>query len=147
MTILTREDAARLWSKFDQRGVDECWIWTGSHDNYGYGHLSVKVDGKHTTRKAHRLVYEQLIGPIPDGLQLDHLCRVRNCVNPNHLEPVDGRTNVLRGEGISAVLARRETCQNGHEYTPENTRYEGTVRRCRACKRAASMRFYWKESS
>lgn len=85
---------------------------------------------------AHRVVYEELVGPIPDGLMLDHLCRVRHCVNPEHLEPVTNRENVLRGEGHSAKAARATHCLKGHPYAGENLRIlSNGWRRCRACHR------------
>jgi hypothetical protein len=92
------------------------------------------------TKAAHRLFYEQLVGPIPDGLQLDHLCRVRHCVNPDHLEPVTQTANVLRGIGPTAVNAGKTHCVHGHPFTPDNTyiNKQGN-RHCRACaiRRAA----------
>lgn len=106
-----------------------CWLWAGARDAYGYGAAT-----GHT--KAHRLVYEALVGPIPRGLTIDHLCRVRACVNPTHLEPVTRGENVLRGESRGAVALRENHCYQGHSFTPENTivRRDGS-RLCRSCKR------------
>jgi hypothetical protein len=83
------------------------------------------------------VAYELAIGPIPEGLTIDHLCRNRGCVNPAHLEAVTNRTNLLRGDGIAALNARKTHCKRGHEFTPENTYVwrEGT-RACRACHTA-----------
>ena len=93
--------------------------------------LWVKIDF------AHRVVYEILVGPIPVGLELDHLCRNRACVNPDHLEPVTTRTNLLRGYSPWACRARQTHCKRGHEFTPENTYGTGDGRRyCRTCRRA-----------
>ena len=112
-----------------------CWLWSGAPNSCGYGQL--QVSGR--PWRAHRYIYEKLVGPIPSGLQLDHLCRVRLCVNPAHLEPVNNRENVLRGVGRTAENARKTHCARGHEYTPENTRYQFHAgrpqRRCIICRR------------
>ena len=114
-----------------------CWIWTGKLVN-GYGSMNTHIGGKHTGLPAHRVVYELLVGPIPEGLTLDHLCRVRCCVNPNHLEPVTDKVNILRGTGMSARNIKKTHCSQGHEYTLENTRIlrlqrGGLGRSCRTC--------------
>ena len=102
-----------------------CWLWTGAVNN-GYGRLY--CDGRLVY--AHRAVYEEMVGPIPDGRQLDHRCRVTRCVNPAHLEPVSNRENGRRG--IKGVLTTQ--CPNGHVYTDENTmRRPNGHRRCRRC--------------
>ena len=102
-----------------------CWLWLGALRE-GYGLYSTRRPK--STRNAHRVVYELLVGPIPSGLQLDHKCRVRRCVNPEHLEPVTPRENVLRGEGVAAQHAKRVTCKNGHPLI-----WDGWQRRCRPC--------------
>src|SRR5439155_25592866 len=108
-----------------------CWMWTGSTDRHGYG----QARQRERTFRTHRAVYELLKGPIPAGLTLDHLCRVRRCVNPAHLEPVTNRENILRGVGPN-----RTHCPRGHPYDERNTfryTYRGSTRRnCRACTRA-----------
>lgn len=102
-----------------------CWNWT-AHTLSGYGQLD--------HRAAHRFSYEHHIGPIPDGLQIDHLCRNRRCVNPEHLEPVTQRENILRGEAPAAYLARQTHCKRGHEFTSDNI-LAGRWRRCKRCHR------------
>lgn len=118
-----------FWVKVGQRG--ECWEWTGSLGNSGYG----RYWSNGRSRLSHRAAYEELIGPIPDGWQLDHLCRNTRCVNPLHLEPVTPRENTLRGIGPSAINARKTHCRRGHEFSDENTASWGVKRRrwCRAC--------------
>jgi len=109
-------------------GDDGCWIWQGPKNNRGYGWWGRKL--------AHRRMYESIRGPIPKGLELDHLCRVTACVNPDHLEPVTHAENVRRGTvgAVNSARLRAEThCRNGHEYTAENTSIVDGYRRCKAC--------------
>ena len=110
---------------------NDCWLWTKSLSKSGYGVMGI---GSKNFR-AHRLSYELYVGPIPDGLELDHLCSVRNCVNPAHLEAVTHRENVLRGNAPSAKNSRKTHCLRGHEFTAENTIAIKTGRACRACDR------------
>lgn len=107
-----------------------CWNWTGTIADTGYGRVRKAY--------AHRVAYEFWIGPIPDGLQIDHLCRNRRCFNPEHLEAVTQRENILRGESPMARHARRTHCVHGHEFTAENTYSPpsgATHRHCRTCIR------------
>ncbi len=98
----------------------------------GTGYGLVFAEGKR--RVAHRVVYKVLRGDVPKGLDLDHLCRNRRCVNPDHLEIVTHRENVLRGEGIAAKKARATECPNGHPYPPDS-------RRCAICRKATLERY------
>lgn len=118
----------RVWLYVDKS--NSCWEWTGSRVN-GYG--------RYKNDPAHRYVYELLIGPIPAGLQLDHLCRNRACVNPDHLEPVTQRENMRRADVALGIRSAVTHCKHGHEFTPENTiqRSDGG-RRCAICRREAS---------
>jgi HNH endonuclease len=135
----------RFWSKVQK--TDGCWPWIGGIEPLGYGRL--KIGGRAGRWvKAHRFAYELLVGPIPSGLDLDHLCHNadpacpggkncihRRCVNPAHLEPVTHRENVLRGQGFAAQQARRTHCPQGHPYDSANTYVDASRRRhCRACK-------------
>jgi hypothetical protein len=137
----TPED--RFWANVEKNGPDgfhsqtganlgPCWLWTAGRNGDGYGHL--RVAGPHV--KAHRFSYELLVDAIPDELQLDHLCRVRHCVNPDHLELVTSRENTLRGLTLAAWCAAKTHCPAGHAYSPENTRLYRGARRCRTCRRA-----------
>lgn len=128
--------AARLQAFFDKvdKQSDGCWCWTGSLKETGYAQF---YDGTKVVR-AHRWAYEQLTGPIPEGRHLDHTCRVRHCVNPDHLEPVTKRENERRG--LKGEL--KTHCTKGHEYTEENTyRYKNGHRRCRQCRREQMARY------
>lgn len=132
----------RFWSKVDKSG--ECWIWTAAIRN-GYGAFS--ITSGHSVI-AHRFSWEASGKTIPEGLVLDHLCRNRACVNPDHLEPVSHWENIRRGISFSAKNARKTHCKNGHEFTVENTiptknRF-GTGRRCRVCNREIQNR-YWQK--
>ncbi len=121
---------ASFWARVNKGGPNGCWLWIGAMFGSGYG----KVALEKRTFYAHRISYEFVKGPIPTHLELDHLCRVRNCVNPDHLEAVDHRTNVLRSPlGFGAKAAQTE-CIHGHPFDSENTiiKKNGT-RACRAC--------------
>lgn len=132
-----KTEAERFWEKVDLGDGTGCWLWTGARNPNGYGQF---WSGRRLGL-AHRYAYETLVGPIPDGLSLDHLCRVPACVNPVHLEPVSHRENCLRGISPAAQQAQQTHCKNGREFTEENTRLQilrsGRVKRhCRECAKA-----------
>lgn len=124
-------EAERFWSKVDKSG--ECWTWTGATNHAGYGRRYFR--GRNIM--AHRVAYILTQGPIADGMQIDHLCRVRLCVNPAHLEAVTQHENIMRSESWSAINARKSSCVNGHEFTAENIyeRPDRPGRQCRTCVR------------
>jgi hypothetical protein len=112
----------------------ECWAWQGA-TCFGYGVVGMgrRSDG---TQQTHRALYEIVVGPVPDGMQLDHLCRNRACCNPDHLEVVTRRENIMRGESTAAINARKTHCKRGHEFTPENVHRGPTgARQCITCTR------------
>lgn len=128
----------RFWAKVNKDGpipdyaphLGSCWIWTAGHDGNGYGHF--QMHHKECV-KAHRVAYELSVGPIPEGLVIDHLCRVHGCVNPDHLEPVTNGENIRRGLNV----VQNTHCKHGHLYV-EGSFYlvmsEGKLkRRCNAC--------------
>ncbi|MDX3575967.1 HNH endonuclease signature motif containing protein [Streptomyces sp. FL07-04A] len=122
------------------KSANGCWIYTGTLDKDGYATFSMHGVG---TRRVHRLMYEAKVGSIPEGMEIDHLCRVRNCVNPEHLEAVTRRENSLRSESFAAINARKTHCIHGHEFTSENTYTKPNGhRQCRQCGREATARYF-----
>lgn len=122
----------RFWAQVDKNGPGGCWIWTGYIGADGYG----RFHHDYGYAMAHRWAFERYVGPIPEGLTLDHLCRVRSCVNyERDLEPVTRGENTLRGQTITAENAAKTHCLRGHPLSGTNVYlYEGH-RHCRACRR------------
>lgn len=143
---LTESQHINFWAKVDPTGF--CWNWTASVCKWGYGQFNVNRTGK--KMQAHRIAYTALVGTIPEGLELDHLCRNTSCVNPDHLEPVTREENQARipeqirfgarpkGWLPSWVTSGKNVtgfCKHGHEYTEDNTYYYKDGRTdCRRCK-------------
>lgn len=134
-----------------------CWLWQKAKNKEGYGIINIRGRG---ARLAHRVAYETFIGPIPEGLQVDHECHNqdkscqggsgcahRRCLNPEHLRTLTGRANVLRGRTIAAINAAVTHCPQEHKYTPENTRTYRGLRYCKACHRARERARYWRKKA
>jgi len=142
----TLSSEERFWLKVDKNGptpghrpeLGSCWVRTAKL-KAGYSYIA---DSSGRQVVAHRFAYELLVGPIPEGLELDHLCRNRACVKvtpddhgPAHLEPVTKRENILRGEGMGARHARQTHCKRGHPFDEANTYWWNGYRACRTCRR------------
>jgi hypothetical protein len=122
----------RFWRHVEMVTESGCWIWTGVTDHTGYGRFNLG----HSTVAAHRFAYELFREPIRKGLTIDHLCRVKCCVNPDHLDQVSLRENILRSDSASARAARQTHCVNGHLFDEANTHITPLGSRCcRACRR------------
>jgi hypothetical protein len=129
-----------FWSHVDKQAPDEHWLWTGALNKDGYGQWTNSALRKMAV--AHRWAWYFVRGPLSDHLHLDHLCRVRNCVNPDHLEPVT-RTENLRRAGRTRFA---RACKKGHDRSPENTYISPQgARACRICMSERSKSHYWQK--
>lgn len=146
----------RIMAKTDKNGpipaqaphLGSCWICTLNPDKRGYAYVG--MGGKHgKNRVAMQVVYEELVGPIPDGLELDHLCMVTSCVNPDHLEPVTHAENLRRAAAAGRFANSQKTrCPQGHAYDEANTKWTKDGRRdCRECSRQRSLDWYYRNSN
>lgn len=137
--------AEKFWEKVDASG--DCWLWMGGLNTGGYGRFT--LDGRR--QRAHRVAYALLVAPVPSGLELDHLCRVRHCVNPDHLEPVTRRENLLRGAGPAQAgyrQKRKTHCPQGHPYDESNTfvwAARPSERSCIECNRVRAREYQRKK--
>lgn len=132
-----------FWSKVSIG--DGCWMWMKGINHSGYGHIRIN-DRRYLS---HRVSYRLIIGAIPEGLQLDHLCRVRACVNPSHLEPVTNLANSRRRfVFVKATLDERTHCWQGHLLDSRNTyTYPGHSNKCRRCHNESSARKYQRKQA
>jgi hypothetical protein len=134
------EFRAGFWARVEK--TDSCWLWQGPLTDKGYGDIHVRDVSRPSRQRSvrvHRLTYEWAIGPIPKGLVIDHLCRVRNCVNPEHLEAVTQGENTKRGQTFVADNLRKTHCPQKHPYDAANTipyrnTHGGISRYCRICQ-------------
>lgn len=127
----------RRSSLLDFVEVDDagCWVWTGYKNNYGYG----QFNWEGFRWLVHRLAYTFCVGPIEPGLTVDHLCRNRGCLNPEHLEPVSNEENIQRGRWQPVLNAKKTHCMRGHAFDENNTYWTGRGERsCRICRNASS---------
>ena len=139
----------RFWEKVNRNGpvpthrpdLGPCWIWTGSKVRNGYGQWRRNRRTDRSPRLTHKETYEIFVGPVPEELELDHLCRVHDCCNPQHLEAVTRQENSIRGDRFKL----KTHCSQGHEYTKENTytfkRGPYVSRDCRTCRAARVRKF------
>ena len=145
-----RTPEERFWAFVDKNApvpdyaphLGPCWLWTGGLAE-GYGVFS--LDGKQV--KAHRIAYLWLVEEIPEDCELDHLCRVRRCCNPPHLDPVSHLINVHRGISPWAVNAAKTRCPQNHEYDEENTYLYDGERHCRKCARQKNLDWYYRQKT
>lgn len=142
MASKTRTTEERFWEKVDATG--DCWEWMSGRNRDGYGQFYPTTT---IVAKAHRFAWETLVGLIPKGLEIDHLCRNRTCVNPDHLDVVTHQENCRRGYPLGLVANWRKKraqthCVHGHEFTLENTGTNHGRRFCRACHRASDRTRY-----
>jgi hypothetical protein len=130
-----RSPEERFWKKVGRADPDQCWEWLGTRNDRGYGRFAIpSPTGGMRQVRAYRFAYELLVGAIPEGLEIDHLCRNRGCVNPAHLEPVTHRENMFR--------ARQTHCKHGHEFTEANSYLPPSGgRECRLCQAAHNRRY------
>ena len=141
--VLTPQQLARFWSRVSKMQQGDCWLWQGSLCTKGYARFTAQM----TQFQAHRISYMIHHGPIPDGLVCDHLCRVRHCVNPAHLEPVTSAENTRRGDIANVRRAEKAAmthCKRGHPFSAENVFFHKKTgkRACRECKRMHHRNWY-----
>ncbi len=120
----------RLLSKIIVKQSSGCWVYTGAKHNQGYGLISIGNNMK----LAHRVSYEAFVSKIPNGLTIDHLCKNRRCINPEHLEPVTMIENLRRGNGVGVINSRKTACPKGHPFVTITTK-NGRKRFCSECNR------------
>ena len=141
-----------LLDRFETKYMPEpntgCWLWMAGIDSDGYGQMRVDRGDGAIPLKAYRIAFNLFRGPVPQGKELDHLCRTPLCVNPAHLEPVTHRENILRGlKNRASINFRKTHCLNGHPFDVENTYiWRNRKRACKTCSRISSRRRYQRKS-
>lgn len=135
---MTRPIMERIWDRTMPIPESGCYVWMGALGTHGYGRI--RISGR--IFRVHNVAYELLVGSIQAGLLLDHLCRVRACWRPEHLEPVTNRENIMRGTGITAINAKKTHCHRGHALSGANLGTFKSGRYCRECQRARSAAHY-----
>lgn len=138
----------RFWAKVEPEPNSGCYLWVGAIQRRRHGAYGVfQAYGQRTTNSAHVFAYRMAKGALPIGTEIDHLCRNTQCVNPDHLEAVPRRVNLLRGQTLVAMNAEKTHCPKGHSYEGENVKYifgrTGTMRVCRECLRQKARLRYW----
>lgn len=124
--------------------TQDCWLWARGLNSDGYGSISISQSGKTKNFQAHRVMYENVVGDIPEGLQIDHLCRTPSCINPEHLEPVTPHENMLRGQAPPAINKRKTKCIRGHTLKGQNLYITPSNKRnCKTC-RSKAIKQWWK---
>lgn len=137
-------EESRFLLRIEACRTDGCWIWDRSLQGDGYGYFH-RTNGGSTY--AHIVSWERVNGPVPEGMELDHLCREPRCFNPEHLEAVSHQVNVLRGVGVAARRATQTHCVAGHEFTEENTYILSGYRNCRTCHKRRSREWWERKRS
>ena len=140
---MDKKTLIRFQKKIELDLLSGCWVWTASKNEHGYGKISYNGNPV----RAHILSYQHWNGDIPKGLELDHKCRNRSCVNPDHLEPVTHKENMNRGiVGKNNQYVNATHCKNNHEFTIDNTYHRPTGgRACKICRNDAVKRLYWRK--
>ncbi len=130
--LISKKVVETFRSRVDRGSENSCWLWTGPINNKGYGRFHASGSSEMAHRTSVRLDGRE----IPDGLEVDHICGVRNCVNPSHLRVVTHRENLLSGNTITAAAASRTHCLKGHPLSGDNLAIRAGKRECRECNRA-----------
>lgn len=141
---VTKTLMERFEAKYIPEPMSGCWLWEAVVNNSGYGFIH--KTGNPVKAGAHRVSWELHRGPIPDGWDVDHTCRNRFCVNPDHLEPKTRLDNLACGQTLVAIQVSRAHCQAGHPYDDNTSVYRGK-RRCRDCARQWSMKSYYRRKA
>jgi len=139
---ISQDDTLRFFSKIRMCKESKCWEWGAGKTNKGYGFFSMN----RSVFRAHRISYHVFKGELDSNLVIDHICRNRACVNPDHLRQVTTKTNVTENsKSLTAIHKAKTHCKRGHEFTPENTYMEKKGRGCRACGRERSLAYLYKK--